>query len=91
VLGPAGDWPTVAGFRVAPHETRARLTAHGRIAEAAVWPVGDQLHAYLVPRAGDEAPGPFELVEFLAERLPDYQIPARFVTLPALPSAPVAP
>ncbi|MFI2205552.1 amino acid adenylation domain-containing protein [Streptomyces sp. NPDC020192] len=88
VLGPAGAWPTVAGFRVAPYETRARLTAHGRIAEAAVLPVGGELHAYLVPSAGVAAPDADELVEFLAERLPDYQIPARFITLSALPFDP---
>ncbi|MFI7099470.1 amino acid adenylation domain-containing protein [Streptomyces sp. NPDC050161] len=87
-LGPAGAWPTVSGFRVTPHETRARLTAHHAIAEAAVLTTDGELHAYLVPHAGGRTPDDGELVEFLAERLPDYQIPARFVTVAALPAPP---
>ncbi|WP_428936070.1 amino acid adenylation domain-containing protein [Streptomyces sp. ACT015] len=88
ILGRVGTWPTVSGFRVAPHETRTRLTAHRGIAEAAVFSTDGELHAYLVPRAGTAVPDDVELVDFLAESLPDYQIPARFVAVPALPARP---
>ncbi|MGA5647915.1 amino acid adenylation domain-containing protein [Streptomyces seoulensis] len=88
ILGPSGTWPTVSGFRVAPYETRARLTAHRGIAEAAVLSADGELHAYLVPRTGSVVPDDGELVEYLAESLPDYQIPARFVAVRTLPAQP---
>ncbi|MYT68258.1 MULTISPECIES: non-ribosomal peptide synthetase [unclassified Streptomyces] len=86
ILGRTGGWPTVSGFRVAPWETRARLTAHDAIAEAAVVDADGELHAYLVPPSGRSVPDGDELVDFLSESLPDYQIPARFVAVSALPA-----
>ncbi|MEV1025579.1 amino acid adenylation domain-containing protein [Streptomyces sp. NPDC050264] len=86
ILGRTGSWPTVSGFRVAPWETRTRLTAHHGIAEAAVVDADGELHAYLVPLSGCTVPDGDELVDFLSESLPDYQIPARFVAVPALPA-----
>ncbi|MBQ0852808.1 amino acid adenylation domain-containing protein [Streptomyces sp. BH-SS-21] len=86
ILGAIGVWPTVSGFRVAPYETRTRLTSHRGIAEAAVVSADGELHAYLVPHSGAVLPDDGELVDFLAESLPDYQIPARFVAVPTLPA-----
>ncbi|MGW3311115.1 amino acid adenylation domain-containing protein [Streptomyces sp. NPDC001073] len=91
VLGPAGSWSTVSGFRVAPYETRARLTAHPRIAEAAVVTADGELHAYLVAPTGSTVPDGDELVDFLSEYLPDYQIPSRFTPVTALPVQPDRP
>ncbi|MFJ2162729.1 amino acid adenylation domain-containing protein [Streptomyces sp. NPDC087856] len=91
VLGPAGSWPTVSGFRVAPYETRTRLTAHRRIAEAAVVTADGELHAYLVAPTGSTVPDGDELVDFLSESLPDYQIPSRFTPVPTLPVQPDRP
>ncbi|MFJ8493322.1 amino acid adenylation domain-containing protein [Streptomyces sp. NPDC094038] len=91
ILGTAGSWPTVSGFRVAPYETRTRLTAHRRIAEAAVVTADGELHAYLVPRTGSAVPDGDELIDFLSESLPDYQIPARFTAVPTLPVRPDRP
>ena len=45
--------------------------------------------AYVVP-AGDQSPGVEELRAYLLEKLPDYMIPAAFVTLEALPLTPNA-
>ncbi|MFJ8937539.1 amino acid adenylation domain-containing protein [Streptomyces sp. NPDC102365] len=86
ILGRTGAWPTVSGFRVAPYETRTRLTSHHGIAEAAVFSADGELHAYLVPHTGSVIPDDGELVDFLAESLPDYQIPARFTAVPTLPA-----
>ncbi|MFF5146366.1 amino acid adenylation domain-containing protein [Streptomyces sp. NPDC013157] len=91
ILGTAGSWPTVSGFRVAPYETRTRLTAHRQIAEAAVVTADGELHAYLVPRTGSAVPDGDELIDFLSESLPDYQIPARFTAVPTLPVRPDRP
>lgn len=45
----------------------------------------DQLWAYVVPEDGIDLQG---LRPYLAERLPDHLVPARFVTLDALPRSP---
>ena len=79
----------VRGHRVEPGEIEAAMVAHHTVKDAVVMARGDRqgatrLVAYVTPAA---APGPTvsELRRFLAERVPDYMIPAAFVFLPTLP------
>ena len=44
-----------------------------------------QLVAYVVPRPGD-TPTAAELRRFLVDRLPEFMVPAAYVTLAALPT-----
>jgi amino acid adenylation domain-containing protein len=48
---------------------------------------GPQLIAYLIPSANTTL-NACDLTDFLAQRLPDYMIPAVFATMPALPITP---
>jgi amino acid adenylation domain-containing protein len=88
-LGRVDQQVKVRGFRIEPGEIEAALTALPEVREAAVLarhePGGEaRLVAYLV--AGPEAPPPAdEILARLRRQLPDYMLPAAFVTLPALP------
>ncbi|MFI2608323.1 non-ribosomal peptide synthase/polyketide synthase [Kitasatospora sp. NPDC018619] len=91
-VGRADDQIKVRGFRIEPAEIEARLTAHPAVAEAVVSLHRDAgralLAAHLVPAEGAAAPGAAELRAHLAAGLPDYMLPAAFVTLPELPLTP---
>ncbi|MFI0187757.1 non-ribosomal peptide synthase/polyketide synthase [Streptomyces sp. NPDC017082] len=86
--GRADDQIKIRGFRVEPAEIEARLTAHPAVAEAVVSLYEDggrkRLAAHLVPAAA-ALPTAAELRAHLAAGLPDYMLPAAFVTVPALP------
>ncbi|WP_433730545.1 non-ribosomal peptide synthase/polyketide synthase [Actinoplanes sp. CA-051413] len=89
-LGRADDQVKIRGFRIEPGEVEAALTAHPAVAQAVVIaredrPGSKRLVAYVVPPAGESAPGTVELREFLGRSLPDYLVPAAFLALPALP------
>lgn len=92
-LGRGDDQVKIRGFRVELGEVKAALLAHPDIVEAAAIVRHDgsgggsaaRLVAYLVPRAGVEAPAVRDLREQLRARLPAYMVPAAFVTLDALP------
>ncbi|MFE4355605.1 non-ribosomal peptide synthase/polyketide synthase [Kitasatospora sp. NPDC056800] len=88
-VGRADDQIKIRGFRIEPAEIEARLTAHPAVAEAVVSLQQDagrkRLAAHLVPAEGAEPPGAAELRAHLAADLPDYMLPAAFVTLPELP------
>ncbi|MFF2119417.1 non-ribosomal peptide synthase/polyketide synthase [Kitasatospora sp. NPDC058184] len=88
-VGRADDQIKIRGFRIEPAEIEARLTAHPAVAEAVVSLHQDagrkRLAAHLVPAEGAEPPGAAELRAHLAADLPDYMLPAAFVTLPELP------
>ncbi|MGW4596890.1 non-ribosomal peptide synthase/polyketide synthase [Streptomyces sp. NPDC004457] len=88
-VGRADDQIKIRGFRVEPAEIEARLTAHPGVAEAVVSLYEDagrkRLAAHLVPAGGAEVPCTAELRAHLAAALPDYMLPAAFVTVPELP------
>ena len=82
----------VRGHRIEPGEVETTLVAHHSIEHAVVIAWNDRhgdtrLVAYLTLKL---APGPTvsELRRFLAERVPDYMIPAAFVFLRTLPLTP---
>jgi amino acid adenylation domain-containing protein/non-ribosomal peptide synthase protein (TIGR01720 family) len=91
-LGRIDNQVKIRGYRIEPGEVEAALTAHPDIAQAAVVTRDNggarYLAAYLVPVFGRGVPEPGALREHLAERLPDYMVPAAFVPLARLPLSP---
>jgi amino acid adenylation domain-containing protein len=78
----------IRGFRVEVDEVEARLAAHPAVREAAVAardeaPGRKRLVAWFVGEAEPEA-----LRAHLAERLPEYMLPAAYVRMEALPRTP---
>ncbi|WP_165227153.1 non-ribosomal peptide synthetase [Aquisphaera insulae] len=83
----------VRGYRIEPGEIEAALARHELVREVAVVPRKDAsgttvLAAYVVPRNGLAAPPTAELRAWLAERLPDYMVPATLTTIESLPLTP---
>jgi amino acid adenylation domain-containing protein len=87
--GRADNQVKIRGFRIEPGEIETVLVGIDGIAQAVVTPreiAGDtRLVAYLVARPGLAIPPVGELRAGLAARLPDYMIPAAFVSIDALP------
>ena len=92
--GRADQQVKIRGFRIEPAEIEAALLATPAIVEAAVISRPDasgdaRLIAYLVPhreREGAQSPLDLRSVrQAIANRLPDYMVPAAFVILGALP------
>lgn len=87
--GRIDDQEKIRGHRIEPDEIVHALNRHPRVRASAVMARGlngneKRLIAYVVPdRAG--APSAEELREHLADQLPDYMVPGRFVRLDALP------
>ncbi|MGV9451900.1 amino acid adenylation domain-containing protein [Streptomyces sp. NPDC003635] len=80
-LGRIDDQVKIRGHRVELGEVQAALAAHAGVREAYVTTVDGELAAYCTPAAV-----PVDaLREHLAERLPEYMIPATFTGLDALP------
>jgi amino acid adenylation domain-containing protein len=87
-LGRMDDQVKVRGFRVELGEIQSALNRHPGIRESVIIPQSDigqgvRLIAYVVPR--DEQLGVEELRAFLATTLPDYMIPAAFISIEAVP------
>ncbi|MEU2396304.1 amino acid adenylation domain-containing protein, partial [Streptomyces sp. NPDC007369] len=88
-VGRTDDQVKVRGFRIELGEIETALAGHPQVGQVAVIARKDQaedtrLVAYLVPAAGAEL-RPEELRSHLSEWLPDYMVPAVFVSLDALP------
>ncbi len=83
----------VRGFRIELGDIESALAKHEALRQAVVVahkdPSGDaRLSAYLVLQDGAEEPSVGELRGFLRRWLPDYMLPAVFITLPELPLTP---
>ncbi|MBL3668917.1 amino acid adenylation domain-containing protein [Streptomyces sp. M2CJ-2] len=92
-LGRSDHQVKVRGFRIELGEIETALAVHQAVGQVAVVaredrPGSRQLVAYVVPAAGQEAPGADALRAHLNGVLPDYMVPAAFVALDALPLNP---
>jgi amino acid adenylation domain-containing protein len=90
-LGRVDQQIKVRGFRIEPGEIEATLRLHGSVRDAAVIARdaasgGKQLVAYLTGELSDLDVA--SIRDFLKKRLPDYMVPAAFVTLAQLPRTP---
>jgi acyl-coenzyme A synthetase/AMP-(fatty) acid ligase/aryl carrier-like protein len=88
-LGRGDQQVKIRGFRIELGEIESELARHPEVAEAAVVAREEgrgerRLVAYVVPRAGC-APTVAVLREHLGGMLPEYMVPAAFVSLSALP------
>ena len=91
-LGRIDEQIKLRGNRIELGEIEAVLCTHAQITACAVMlrdkePASPQLVAYIVSRDG-MPPAPEELRRYLREGLPQYMVPSRFITLPALPLSP---
>ncbi|GAA2271141.1 hypothetical protein GCM10010430_66270 [Kitasatospora cystarginea] len=90
-LGRADTQVKIRGVRIEPDEIANVLSTHPDVRAAVVDVQGadgsERLVAYVVP-PGERRAAPRELRAYLAARLPEAMVPARFVTLPELPITP---
>nr|AXN93615.1 PuwG [Anabaena sp. UHCC-0399] len=87
-LGRIDDQVKIRGFRIELGEIEAKLASHPQIRQTVVLvqadtPDNKRLVAYFV--ADGESPSSGELRDYLKQQLPDYMIPAVFVSLDAFP------
>ena len=87
-IGRVDNQVKVRGYRIEPGEIETVVAAHDSVRSCAVVPLhdpnlGTQLVAYVVAPPADYSAA--VLRHFLAERLPEFMVPAHFVRLDALP------
>lgn len=86
-LGRIDQQVKIRGFRIELGEIQAALTSHCQVREAVVitddWEEEKRLVAYYVP--GESSPHANELRQYLKNKLPDYMIPAAYVSVEAFP------
>lgn len=89
LLGRRDRQVKVRGFRIELEEIESAAVTTGLVDQAFVEKVGESAHAtlvgFLLPTPGAD---PLRLREKLAERLPGYMIPARWIVLDAVPLGP---
>jgi len=83
----------IRGFRIEPGEVETVLSSHPEVAACAVVPrwregAADSLAAFLVLHAGSSGSDSPAWRRWLAERLPEYMVPASFAVIEALPLTP---
>jgi amino acid adenylation domain-containing protein len=92
-LGRTDHQVKIRGYRIELGEIESALAASPGISRVVAMAREDRpgdvrLVAYLVLAGGAAAPADDELRRHLAKTLPEYMVPAHFVTLPALPLLP---
>jgi amino acid adenylation domain-containing protein len=90
--GRLDDQVKIRGHRIELNEVTSALVRHPAIAESFVVASDEgtgekRLVAYIVPRA-NASPSVNDLRGFLGKELPDYMLPAAFISLEALPVGP---
>jgi amino acid adenylation domain-containing protein len=86
ILGRLDEQVKVRGYRIEPGEVQAALASHPAVTNAHVAARSGTLAAWAAVRP--PGPGPAELRQWLAGRLPGYMVPAAITTLDALPLTP---
>ncbi|AJQ95479.1 AMP-binding protein [Gynuella sunshinyii] len=88
ILGRADHQVKIRGFRLEPAEVEATLMTHPAIQQASVLVQGQgeqaRLCGFVVPMA-DAGDDESTLKTWLGERLPDYMVPARLMTVTEIP------
>ncbi|MFE3048388.1 amino acid adenylation domain-containing protein [Streptomyces albidoflavus] len=92
-LGRADDQVKIRGFRIELGEVESALLTHPGVRDAVVLAWQEEsgrrrLVAYVVPEDGGSGPRGADLRAHLSGHLPDYMVPAVFVTLDHLPLTP---
>ena len=91
-LGRTDDQIKIRGYRVEPDEIVGVLNRHPDVRESLVKacadPAGEKRLVAYVTLTGKSGVTPTSLRDFLAEKLPEYMLPAAFVALDAFPLTP---